>query len=306
MKTDTPIKILLSSYTHQTASWLLDVPMRRIRSVQDFNTELPAQATRADLLFSVVLDDDTETTLHIEIQGKSSDMPVASRMMSYTGNIVRSGKLHSGDNICNFVIYVGKGAGANDNGEYVLRCPRLNKETLRFHYNIIRLWEIEAETLLAMDNTALLVLIGQSKMDNPQVVIPKVIKKIQAISTGVQEQVQLLSLLAVLIDSKEGINMIQAVLEEVDTEWLKNPFAQYLINKGKDEGITEGIQQGILQGILEGLEIALESKFGMKGLLLMPELNQIKDVNTLKLVASMLRYVKSPEELRSAYAQSLG
>ena len=145
----------------------------------------------------------------------------------------------------------------------------------------------------------------------------------------------MLTLLAVLIEGKEGIEMIQAALEKLDMDWMSNPFAQNILNKGKAEGITEGITlgkaegmtegktlgiaegitegktlgkaegitEGMQEGLLDGLEVALEIKFGVPGLLLMPELRNIKDINTLKLVRSMIRSVNSPDEIRLAYAQ---
>jgi predicted transposase/invertase (TIGR01784 family) len=332
MKTDSPFKFLLSSYAEQTASWLLNVPLERIRSVQNLNTEMSAQAVRADLLFNVELDDNTETILHIEVQGKGSDMHIPYRMLGYTANIVVQEKLKSGDNLCSVVIYVGKGAGANDNGDYKLSCP-LGADSLSIHYHVIRLWNIEAETLLAMDNTALLALIGQTKIDKPRELIPKVVKKIRELVPTAEEQTRLFSLLAILAEGKDVSEMIETVLDELDIGWLDTPLAQRLrtlgktegitegkaegkaegitegINIGKAEGITEGITtgktEGILEGLLDGLEVALDIKFGIEGLRLMADLRRIKDINILKVVRSMLKAVNSPEELRIVYAQSL-
>ena len=336
MKTDLPFKFLLSNYPEQTASWLLNVPLERIRCVQNLNTEMSAQAVRADLLFNVELDDNTETVLHIEVQGKGSDMYIPYRMLGYTANIVLQEKLKSGDNLCSVVIYVGKGAGANDNGDYKLTCP-LGADSLSIHYHVIRLWNIEAETLLAMDNTALLALIGQTKIDKPHELIPKVVKKIRELVPTVEEQTRLFSLLAILAEGKDVSEMIETVLDELDIGWLDTPLAQRLrtlgktegitegittginigkaegitegittgINIGKAEGITEGKTEGILEGLLDGLEVALDIKFGIEGLRLMEDLRRIKDINILKVVRSMLRAVNSPEELRIVYAQSL-
>jgi predicted transposase YdaD len=241
-------------------------------------------------------------------------------MLGYTANIVVQEKLKSGDSLCSVLIYVGKGAGANDNGDYKLTCP-LGADSLSIHYHVIRLWNIEAETLLAMDNTALLALIGQTKIDKPRDLIPKVVKKIRELAPTAEEQTRLFSLLAILAEGKDVSEMIETVLDELDIGWLDTPLAQRLRTLGKTEGITEGKAEGkaegiteginigktegILEGLLDGLEVALDIKFGIEGLRLMTDLRRIKDINILKVVRSMLKAVNSPEELRIVYAQSL-
>ena len=303
MKTGSPVKTLLRSYSRQTASWLLKVAESRIYSVEELSPEIHTQAVRADLLLKVEFDDGKLTLLHIEIQGKYSDVSMELRELGYTYHIAKREQLTTGDSFCSVVIYVGNGAGAKDNGEYLLSCP-LGSETLRLHYHVIRLWEIEAETLLALDNAALLALIGQTKMNNPGELIPQVVKKIQALVPKGKDQAQLLSLFAVLAEGKEINEMIEAVLEKLDVDWLNTPFAQRILAIGKEEGKVEGKEEGKEEGLLEGLEVVLEHKFGTKGLLLMPELRNIKDLNILKLVYSKLISVNTTEELRLVYSQS--
>ena len=92
---------------------------------------MPSKAVCSDLLLIVELDNGKITVLHIEIQGKGSETPIA----DYTSNIIRQEKLNSGG----VVIYVGIGAGAYDSGDYSLTCPL---------------------------GVALLALIGQTKINN--------------------------------------------------------------------------------------------------------------------------------------------
>jgi len=95
--------------------------------------------------------------------------------------------------------------------------------------------------------------------------------------------------------------MVEKILEELDMDWLDTPLANRLFTDGKREGKTEGIQEELV----DGLEVALDSKFGVQGLRLIPELRSIKDINILKSVRSMIRAVNTPEELRLVYAKSL-
>ena len=120
--------------------------------------------------------DGSQTLLHIEIQGRRNEHPMNRRMLNYNNAIVQNELDISDGLLCSVVIYVGKGAGKNDNGEHTIDCP-LGGKTLMWRYRVIRLWEIKAETLLEMDKPSLLALVGQTHIDNPRELLPKVIRE---------------------------------------------------------------------------------------------------------------------------------
>ena len=64
------------------------------------------------------------------------------------------------------------------------------------------------------------------------------------------------------------------------------------------------IQEGERRGLLNGLALALELRFGERGLRLLPEIEQRADANTLQALMEAIRRVASPEELRQVYAAS--
>jgi predicted transposase/invertase (TIGR01784 family) len=67
------------------------------------------------------------------------------------------------------------------------------------------------------------------------------------------------------------------------------------------QGEQRGEQRGLRRGLLDGIELALELRFGLDGLRLLPEITQIEDVGVLKAVHEAIRSVTRPEELRQFY-----
>ena len=88
----------------------------------------------------------------------------------------------------------------------------------------------------------------------------------------------------------------QEGLEEGLEKGLKEGFKQ-----GFQEGLERGREEGRREGLLRGLAVALDVKFGIEGLKLMPELREIEDLGILEIIEQAIRTVKSPEELRQLY-----
>jgi len=55
------------------------------------------------------------------------------------------------------------------------------------------------------------------------------------------------------------------------------------------------------QGIKQGIELGLELKFGSEGLLIMPEISEIEDLDVLKAIQSGIKTAKTLDELRKIY-----
>ncbi len=62
-----------------------------------------------------------------------------------------------------------------------------------------------------------------------------------------------------------------------------------------------GLQKGLQQGLLAGIRLALELRFGIEGLRLLPEIAKIKDVSVLKMAHEAIRVAETPEDLRRIY-----
>ncbi|MGB7414175.1 MAG: hypothetical protein WA902_08195 [Thermosynechococcaceae cyanobacterium] len=61
-------------------------------------------------------------------------------------------------------------------------------------------------------------------------------------------------------------------------------------------------KEGLIEGLLEGIKLGLEIKFGNEGLKLLPELLQIKELETIRAIQSGLREATMLSEVRSIYA----
>lgn len=216
-QTDSPLKDLVESNIHDFAAWLLDT---EISFVQTLNVEFTGQDARVDRLFQVTLASGNQCILHIEFQGRSTKEPIRLRVLDYLTRIVRTYpdiQLHS------VVFYVGNGVGAKDMGEHQI-FGLDGKVTLRWHYQVIHLWKIKAEELLALNRPGLLALIGQTQIDDPFTVIPAVVDRIRHVADEETRRHLIIDLIA-LLDDQEIIDMIETMLKDegllMDTPFLR-------------------------------------------------------------------------------------
>jgi len=92
---------------------------------------------------------------------------------------------------------------------------------------------------------------------------------------------------------------VETMFDLIDIKETK--IYQEAFEEGKLEGKLEGIQEGMLEGKLEVIEMVLDSKFGIEGLRLLPEIRKVKDMDILETIRVALRSAKTVEELRSIY-----
>src|SRR5262245_65869819 len=78
------------------------------------------------------------------------------------------------------VFYVGAGAGADDTGRHEVQ-GLAAASPLVWQYQVVRLWQMSAEELLALDQPALLALVGQTRLDRPAVVLPAVVARLRQV-----------------------------------------------------------------------------------------------------------------------------
>lgn len=82
--------------------------------------------------------------------------------------------------------------------------------------------------------------------------------------------------------------------------WIEEGLQRGL-QQGLQQGLKQGESQGLRQGLLEGIEFALELRFGLDGLRLMPEIARIEDIAVLRVIREGIRQVEKPDELRRFY-----
>jgi hypothetical protein len=151
--------------------WLLG---DQVSSVRPTNIALlpSEEEIRADEIFEVTLTDGRTLNLHIDFQGIRSHRPVPWRVLDYISRIAET--YHR--DVCSVVIYVGKGAGSDDKGRHQVKCSD-GKAILSWRYRVVHLWKMKAEKLLKLNRPALLALIGQTQINNPKKVLPKVVEQ---------------------------------------------------------------------------------------------------------------------------------
>jgi predicted transposase YdaD len=149
------------------------------------------------------------------------------------------------------VFYVCRGAGAHDTGHHQITDPD-GTTTLLWRYQVIRLWQMPAEELLALETPPLLVLVGQTRIDQPAVVLPAVVARLRRVPDA-ERRGRLLTALLALLPEEEMIAMVERLLEH-DAVLLDTPYPRRIREEGREEGALAMRRRNILQ--------ALELRFG--------------------------------------------
>jgi hypothetical protein len=91
---------------------------------------------------------------------------------------------------------------------------------LSWNYNVIHLWRMSAEELLALNRRSLLPLVGLTRLQNPAETLPQVVAEIRAEPDG-ERQTLLLRQLIDLLQDEELSSMTEQRLTDEDLEELK-------------------------------------------------------------------------------------
>ena len=234
--TDHPLKRLVSLFINDFAAWLLNCP---VRETQPLNVELQADLLATDQVFRVTLADGHDLVLHIEFQGRRSHPPMPWRMLEYMPRLAVTYRLP----LWSVVFYVGTGAGVDDTGHHEIQGPAA-VAPLVWHYQVVHLWRMPAEDLLALDQPALLALVGQRRLDRPAVVLPAVVARLRQVPDA-EVRGRLLSVLLALLPQGEMVTMVEKLLED-ERLLLDTPYLRRLREEGRQEGQLAGRRRSIL------------------------------------------------------------
>jgi len=258
-ETDNPLKQLFRDFIVLLAAWLIGQPVKNARAL---NTELAASTLRSDQVFDVTLESDQNLLLHVEFESSAHKDKMKWRMLEYMSRLACEHQKH----IFSVVIYLGR-AGKGDLGNYNLSLN--GQQSLSWSYKTLHLKELAASELLAMDNAALITMIGLSNLKSPEEELKQAIERLKAEDDNDRDK--LMRLLISLLPTKELTKMVEKWTST--DEFFRNlPYQQYLeeryeeihqealvlgIQKGIQEGIETGRQEGIEQGLEKGLRQAL-------------------------------------------------
>jgi predicted transposase YdaD len=209
----------------------------------------PADSLVTDQVFRVTLGDERELVLHIEFQGRRSSQPMPWRMLEYMPRLAGTYRLP----MWSVVFYVGEGAGVGDTGRHVIQGPA-ELAPLIWQYQVVHLWQMPAEDLLALDRPALLALVGQTRLDNPAVMLPAVVARLRQVPDP-EARGRLLTALLALLPQEDIVTLVEKLLED-DTLLLDTPYLRRIREAGREEGREEGREAGSEEGRKEGILVA--------------------------------------------------
>jgi predicted transposase YdaD len=155
------------------------------------------------------------------------------RMQEYISRLAHTYRL----DLESVVVYIGRGAGREDAGVYQVN-GLTGQTTLTWRYTVVRLWELPAETLLAVGQPAILALVGQTHMAQPEVVLPEVVRRLRQVP-DVEQRGWLLTTLLALLEDEEVITMVERLLTDDDVR-LDLPYLQRLRAQGRKKGGKKG------------------------------------------------------------------
>ena len=241
------------------------------------NTEQPTvKLHHSDLTFQISLPDRGEDAiLHIEAQTEDSqDKPMPLRMLAYASFLVHQHEM----NVYSTVFYLRPPAGQSDPGHYAYGDERIG--SLRFTYNVIRMYELEGEAYLDRGTVGLLPftpLMNRPSGMTAAAWVEKCIETTKTAPVDRQTRGTLLYALSVFGGLVHPPELFQdRALEEIMQE---SPVYERIIQRG----IEQGIEQGARQTTIENTLATLEARFPDVDVnALKPSLEAITDLNRLK------------------------
>ena len=127
------------------------------------------------------------------------------------------------------------------------------KSACTWQYQVIRLWEISADSLLQLEQPALAALVGLTRLQQPQEELPRALRAIRSVPDAIERQ-RLLTALVTLLPTEEVTQMIEKLLEESETLLLDTPYLRRIRELGREEGLQTGVQIGREEGVQIGRE----------------------------------------------------
>ncbi|MEH2453584.1 Rpn family recombination-promoting nuclease/putative transposase [Nostoc sp.] len=157
-------------------------------------------------------------------------------------------------------------------------------------YRVINLWELDVNIAFEQPLSSLLPFVPILKGGENESTIREALQILRA-----DEQLnQLETVLAFFATFVLESALIQEIMRWDMTVLRDSPWYQEILREGE----ARGEARGELRGILSSIEINLELKFGDNGLQLMPQINQINDLERLKTILRNVVTANNIEELQ--------
>jgi predicted transposase/invertase (TIGR01784 family) len=226
MTYDNTCKYLVEVYLPDFSQWFTgqSIPFSILQP-----TELSAEPIRAD---SIIFLQSASLILHIEFQTQPDpDIPL--RMLDYWIRIRRRYPSHQ---IRQIVLYL------RSTRSPLVQQTQLQDGATLHPFEVIRLWEVDPQTLLSLPG--LLPFVALSESPDPIASLRTVQTQIQRIP-DLTERANLFAATAVLA----GLKLDQALIRQIlGSELMKESVIyQAWVKEAQEQGLQQGIQQGIQQ-----------------------------------------------------------
>jgi predicted transposase YdaD len=252
--------------------------------------ELKSKHLYADALLEIT-QEEKPGLLHIEVQ-TYHDPEMQVRLLEY--NVLASRQYHHLP-VYSYVICLLEDADVEDS-PFIRRY--LNGEEIhRFHYRVIRVWNIPAEGFLQLDWIGLIPLVSLTNGGKEPAIISGMIDRL--VDAKEWDLLAISRLIGGLAFKKgperewfrKRFNMFQDILKE---SWVYQEIGQEFLEQGFEKGLEKGLEQGLEKGLEKGLEQGLE--LGLeKGLEKGREEERQKRVELLHLMLMSIVETQFPE-----------
>lgn len=247
---DDAIKRLFREHPQDFVSWLVK------DAIYDgaVSGELKNRTRRADILVNIVQRETQKAgLLHAEIQSKD-DENIIERLQEY--NLMST--LTYRKPVISFLILLRPMPGAP--GSPVITALFDEIEIWRFHYVVIRMWEIPAEELLRSGLIGLLPLVPLTKGGTEQETLLTTVTELAE-----AKEFDLLALAKVIASlimkgkiAQETLERIFAMYQSIlEDSWVY----QEIMQRGIEKGIEKGLDKGLAQGEQRALLAMIQKRF---------------------------------------------
>jgi predicted transposase YdaD len=181
-------------------------------------------------------------------------------------------------------------------------------ETHRFHFRVIKLWEIPAKDLLQSGLIGLLPLIPLTQGGTEEDTLTTT-----AAELYVAKEYDLLALAKVIAGLRMRNKMDQETLERmfrmyqdiIQESWVYQHIIEQGMEKGMEKGLEKGLEQGIEKGMRQTLINYIEARFPVMLALAKEQTSVINDAEVLQRVTTKLFTLQTSGEVEE-YLLSLG
>jgi predicted transposase YdaD len=226
----------------------------------ELSPEVPAVARQADLVWEVEHRDGSRGVLHVELQTRVA-ADIGERLAEYAIRLWRRDHLP----IRSLVVYL-RPAERMPASSFVMAWA--GHESLRYTFDVLRLWEVPQERVLNTSFYELWPLAGLMADVSVESTLA-VAERIARAPLPRDERDELERSLALfagmrlpqqsLVDAIRRAHMALNLWEESS---LKDALGQLMLEREREEGMAEGKAEGEASGMRNSLRLVLEARFG--------------------------------------------